>query len=272
MGFVCGLFPVFRNGIERMMPAFALGANRAPMFPSLQWTGGLRQSGKLCSISPFIPTCSPQPSQPVAEVGWRAQLVAGLRWVGHHRVILENTVSGFVLNLIFAAVTTVFVFYAQHELHFDAARTGLVLGLAGVGPISLAAVAPILRRRFRLGQLLVGQLFVVGPLFALLDVAPVLPPTPALLLVAVSLGLSFGLAILGRIVLRSYVQAAVPSLLLARVNASVRVVAWTGVPVGSILGGTLTQLIGVRWLIALTSGTALLLFLAFALVSETKRI
>ena len=215
---------------------------------------------------------SPQPSQPVAEVGWRAQLVAGLRWVGHHRVILENTVSGFVLNLIFAAVTTVFVFYAQHELHFDAARTGLVLGLAGVGPISLAAVAPILRRRFRLGQLLVGQLFVVGPLFALLDVAPVLPPTPALLLVAVSLGLSFGLAILGRIVLRSYVQAAVPSLLLARVNASVRVVAWTGVPVGSVLGGTLTQLIGVRWLIALTSGTALLLFLAFALVSETKRI
>ncbi|MDQ6714407.1 MAG: MFS transporter, partial [Candidatus Dormibacteraeota bacterium] len=67
----------------------------------------------------------PQPSAAVSEVGWRAQLVAGLRWVRNHRVILENTLSGLVLNIVFAAVTTVFVFYAQHELHFDAARTGL---------------------------------------------------------------------------------------------------------------------------------------------------
>ena len=214
----------------------------------------------------------PQPSEAVAEVGWRAQLVAGLRWVRHHRVILENTLSGLVLNIVFMAVTTVFVFYAQHELHFDAARTGLVLGLAGVGPIAFATMAPALRRRFRLGQLLVGELLVVGPMLALLDVAPSLPATPALLLVALSLGISFGLAILGRILTRSYVQAAVPPPLLARVNASIRVVAWGGVPVGAVLGGTLTQLIGVRWLIALASAAALLLFIAFALASETKRI
>ncbi|MDQ6712871.1 MAG: MFS transporter, partial [Candidatus Dormibacteraeota bacterium] len=189
-----------------------------------------------------------------------------------HRVILENTLSGLVLNIVFAAVTTVFVFYAQHELHFDAARTGLVLGLAGIGPIAFATLAPVLRRRFKLGQLLVGELLVVGPMLALLDVAPSLPEAPALLVVALSLGVSFGLAILGRILTRSYVQAAVPPQLLARVNASVRVVAWGGVPVGAVLGGTLTQLVGVRWLIALASGLALLLFVVFALASETKRI
>ena len=60
--------------------------------------------------------------------------------------------------------------------------------------------------------------------------------------------------------------------MLARVNASIRVVAWAGVPIGAVLGGTLTQLIGVRWVIGLASGLALLLFLVFALVSETKRI
>src|SRR5205823_1620399 len=154
----------------------------------------------------------PHPSEALTEVGWRAQLVAGLRWVRHHRVILENTLSGVVLNIVYAAVTTVFVYYAQHELHFDAARTGLALGLSGGG------------------------------------------------------------AILGRILLRSYVQAAVPPQLLGRVNATIRVVAWGGVPVGAVLGGTLTQLIGVLWLIALASVTSLLLFLAFALASETKRI
>lgn len=214
----------------------------------------------------------PRPSEALAEVGWRAQLIAGLRWVRHHRVILENTLSGVVLNIVYAAVTTVFVFYAQHELHFDAARTGLALGLAGVGPIAVATLAPVLRRRFRLGRLLLAELLVTGPLLALLDLAPILPAAPALLLVAVSLGLSGGGAILGRILLRSYVQAAVPQALLGRVNASIRVVAWGGVPVGALLGGTLTQVIGVRWLIALASAVALLLFLAFALASETKRI
>jgi MFS family permease len=214
----------------------------------------------------------PHPSEALAEVGWRAQLVAGLRWVRHHRVILENTLSAVVLNIVYAAVTTVFVFYAQHELHFDAARTGLALGLAGIGPIAVATLAPVLRRRFRLGQLLLAELLVTGPLLALLDLAPILPAAPALLLVALSLGLSGGGAILGRILLRSYVQAAVPPPLLGRVNASIRVVAWGGVPVGALLGGTLTQVIGVRWLIALVSAVALLLFLAFALASETKRI
>jgi MFS family permease len=214
----------------------------------------------------------PRPSEALDEVGWRAQLMAGLRFVRHHRVILENTTSGLVLNIVFAAVTTVFVFYAQHELHFDAARTGLALGLAGIGPIAVATLAPVLRRRFRLGRLLLAELLVTGPLLALLDLAPILPAVPALLLVAASLGLSGGSAILGRILTRSYVQAAVPPLLLARVNASIRVVAWAGVPVGAVLGGTLTQLIGVRAVIALASGLALLLFVVFALVSETKRI
>ena len=213
-----------------------------------------------------------RPIERPAERGWRAQLVAGLRWVVQQRVILENTLSAVVLNIVYAAVTAVFVFYAQHELHFDAARTGLVLGLAGIGPIGLAAIAPTLRRRFTLGQLMLGELLVTGPLLALLDVAPLLPAASAFLLVAVSLGFAFGVAVLGRIVFRSYVQAAVPPPLLARVNASMRVVAWGGVPIGAFAGGTLTQLIGVRWMIGLGSGLALLLFVAFAVASETKRI
>ena len=214
----------------------------------------------------------PRPSEAMMEVGWRAQLLAGLRWVVQQRVILENTLSAVVLNIVYASVTAVFVFYAQHELHFDAARTGLVLGLAGIGPIVFAAMGPTLRRRFTLGQLMLGELLVTGPLLALLDVAPLLPGASALLLVALSLGLAFGVAILGRIVFRSYVQAAVPSPMLARVNASMRVVAWGGVPIGAFLGGTLTQLIGVRWMIGLGSGLAVLLFATFAIASETKRI
>jgi predicted MFS family arabinose efflux permease len=212
------------------------------------------------------------PRERPAEAGWRAQLVAGLRYVGHDRVLLENMLSAFALNAFYAAITTVFVFYSQHELHFDAARTGLVLGLAGIGPIAVAAAAPALRRRWRLGQLLVGELLATGPLLGLLDIAPQLPAVPAFLLVALSLALAFGAAILGRIVFRSYVQAMVPPMLLARVNATLRVVAWAGVPFGAILGGTVTQLIGVRWLIALVSGAAVVLFAVFAVSSETKRI
>jgi len=213
-----------------------------------------------------------RPRQQPAEKGWRAQLGAGIRWVLGQRVILENTLGAVVLNIVFAAVTTVFVFYAQHELHLDAARTGLLLGIAGTGPIGLAVLAPRLRRRFRAGQLLLAELLLTGPLMALLDVAPLLPALLAFLVATVSLGIAFGTAILGRIVLRSYVQATAPPPLLARVNASIRVVAWGAVPIGALLGGTLTQLIGVRWMIASASILSLLLFVVFALVSETKRI
>ena len=213
-----------------------------------------------------------RPSEALVEIGWRAQLVAGLRWVVRQRVILENTLSAVVLNIVFSAVTTVFVFYAQRELHLDAARTGLVLGLAGLGPIGFAALAPRLRRRFRVGRLLLAELLITGPLVALLDVAPFLPTLAAMLTASASLGLAFGSGILSRILVRSYVQAIVPPPLLARVNASVRVVAWGSVPLGAVLGGTLTQLIGVRWVIALASGLAMLLFIVFAMLSETKRI
>lgn len=213
-----------------------------------------------------------RPSEALVEIGWRAQLVAGLRWVVRQRVILENTLSAVVLNIVFSAITTVFVFYAQRELHLDAARTGLVLGLAGLGPIGFAALAPRLRRRFRVGRLLLAELLITGPLVALLDVAPFLPTLAAMLTASASLGLAFGSGILSRILVRSYVQAIVPPPLLARVNASVRVVAWGSVPLGAVLGGTLTQLIGVRWVIALASGLAMLLFIVFALLSETKRI
>ena len=213
-----------------------------------------------------------RPSEALVEIGWRAQLVAGLRWVVRQRVILENTLSAVVLNIVFSAVTTVFVFYAQRELHLDAARTGLVLGLAGLGPIGFAALAPRLRRRFPVGRLLLAELLITGPLVALLDVAPFLPTLAAMLTASASLGLAFGSGILSRILVRSYVQAIVPPPLLARVNASVRVVAWGSVPLGAVLGGTLTQLIGVRWVIALASGLAMLLFIVFAMLSETKRI
>ncbi len=207
-----------------------------------------------------------------AEHGLIAQLAAGLRWIRHQRVVLENLLAAVVLNVTFAAVTTLFVFYTQHELHLDAARTGLLLGIAGVGPIIAAVLAPRLRRRFRAGQLLIIDMVVTGPLLLLLDVAPGLPAVGAFVLVTAALALAFGTAILARIVLRSYVQANAPPLLLARVNASLRVVAWGSVPVGALLGGTLTQLAGIRWTIGLAGALCIGFSLWFALASQTKTI
>lgn len=211
-------------------------------------------------------------SERPAEHGLLAQIAAGLTWIRYQRVVLENLLAAVALNITFAAVTTVFVFYTQHELHLDAARTGLLLGIAGVGPIITAVLAPWLRRRFRAGQLLIIDMVITGPLVLLLDIAPGLPAVMAFVVVAVALALAFGSGILARIVLRSYVQASAPPLLLARVNASLRVVAWGSVPVGALLGGTLTQLVGIRWTIALAGALCIGFSLWFAVASETKTI
>ena len=206
------------------------------------------------------------------EHGLLAQIGAGLQWIRQQRVVLENLLAAVVLNITFAAVTTLFVFYSQHELQLDAARTGLLLGIAGAGPIIAAVLAPRLRRRFRAGQLLIVDMVITGPLLLLLDLAPNLPAVAAFALVAAALGLAFGSAILARIVLRSYVQASAPPLLLARVNASLRVVSWGSVPVGALLGGTLTQLAGIRWTIGLAAALCIGFSLWFGLGSQTKTI
>jgi hypothetical protein len=198
--------------------------------------------------------------------------MGGLRYLIDHRPIFENALALLAILFFSTMVDAVFVFYAQHELHLDAALTGIVLAAAGLGPIIFGSLAPQIRRRFRLGQLMVAAAIIVGPLLAVLDLALILPRPLGIALVGASVALSFGMVTLWNVATLSYRQAVIPGELMSRVNSSLRFIGWGTMPIAAFVGGLLTQTIGVRWLIAISAVGLTLVGAAMATFSEIRRL
>jgi MFS family permease len=206
------------------------------------------------------------------ERGWRAQLLAGLAYLFSRRILLESSLTTMALNLLFTSIQAVIVFYMQHELRLDAAATGTLFALAGVGPILVSVLAPRIMARLRLGQVIVASVFLVGILDAGLLVAPMLPIVPGFILAAVTQAAVFGLAILVRIALISYFQASIPGQLVARVNSATRLLSRLAIPIGALAGGIITQAFGVTWLIGFVCAGFVIEGIALLAFAELKRI
>jgi MFS family permease len=211
-------------------------------------------------------------AQSPEERGWRAQLAGGLRYLVQQRPIFENALALMAMLFFMTMVDAVFVFYAQHELHLDAALTGLVLAAAGLGPIVFGSLAPQVRRRLRTGQVMVTAAILAGPLLAVLDVAVLVPKPFAIALAGGAMAVSFGMAALWNVATLSYRQAVIPGHLMSRVNSSLRFIAWGTMPIAAFIGGLLSQTIGVRWLIAISAAGLMLVGAGLATVSEIRRL
>jgi len=226
----------------------------------------------LVSAAAIFTLPSLRAAQSPEERGWRAQLLGGLRYLVQQRPIFENALALMAMLFFMTMVDAVFVFYAQHELHLDAALTGIVLAAAGVGPIIFGSLAPRIRRRLRTGQVLVVAAILSGPLLAILDLAVLLPKPLAIALVGASMAVSFGMAALWNVATLSYRQAVIPGHLMSRVNSSLRFIAWGTMPIAAFVGGLLSQTIGVRWLIAISAAGLMVVAAALATFSEIRRL
>jgi MFS family permease len=226
----------------------------------------------LISAAALFTLPSLRAAQSPAERGWKAQLVGGLRYLIQQRPIFENALALLALLFFGTMVDAVFVFYAQHELHLDAALTGIVLAAAGLGPILFGSLAPQVRRRFRTGQVMVATAILSGPLLALRDVAVLVPKPLAIALAGASLALGFGMAALWNVATLSYRQAVIPGHLMSRVNSSLRFIGWGTMPIAAFAGGVLSQTIGVRWLIAISAVGLTLVGAGLASLSEIRRL
>ena len=226
----------------------------------------------LVSAAAIFTLPSLRAAQSPEERGWRAQLLGGLRYLVQQRPIFENALALMAMLFFMTMVDAVFVFYAQHELHLDAALTGIVLAAAGVGPIIFGSLAPRIRRRLRTGQVLVVAAILSGPLLAILDLAVLLPKPLAIALVGASMAVSFGMAALWNVATLSYRQAVIPGHLMSRVNSSLRFIAWGTMPIAAFAGGLLSQTIGVRWLIAISAAGLMVVAAALATFSEIRRL
>jgi MFS family permease len=167
---------------------------------------------------------------------WR-RFGEGLSFLRNDPLLLAIAVMVGVTNLLDAAFTSVFLPFWGRESGHGAGIVGLCMSVGGVTAIagSLMAAANRLRRRpaFFLGFLVAGS-----PRYLILAVHS---PVWAVLMVFALYGAGAGLLnpILGTVTFER-----VPRRLLGRVNALQDSLAWSGIPLGALIGGAAVAVFG----------------------------
>jgi len=184
----------------------------------------------------------PRP-EPTAAHNMRAELMEGLRYVlGDPRwraITLYVSTFNFFTGVAFA----LYVVYAVRNLGLTPGELGLVLALGNLGWLFGAVVVRRLSGRLGIGATLVLAGFVSGAPLLLVPLAPQSFAIPFLVTSGVLVALGI---VLYNVTAISLIQTLTPDRLLGRANASRRWIVWGTIPLGSLIGGVLSTVIGVR--------------------------
>lgn len=201
----------------------------------------------LFSAAGLIAIRRPEPAPEVPEVQppVREAIAEGLRAVWGSKLLSALLTQGTALNLFFGGYITVFVVYAVRVLHLRPYELGIVMAAAAAGSLAGATTAGRVRKAIGLGHVMIIN--TIGVSVALL---PLLIPRHAslptmIILVAAQLVYGWNIAMynVNSITLR---QLVTPRRVLARMNATYRMVLWGSAPVGMSLGGVLGGAVGLR--------------------------
>ncbi|MDI5979962.1 MFS transporter [Amycolatopsis magusensis] len=172
-----------------------------------------------------------------------AQIAEGLRFVFGNptlRAITSATATANLANGIFLAVEMLFL---TRTLGLSAAAVGALLAVGGAGSVLGALTSGLVNRRIGQARAIWLVPLLTWPAHLLV---PLAAPGWRIAFVVVGLVL-FGYGVIVYNVAQvSYRQAICPDRLLGRMNASVRFVVWGVLPLGSMLGGALGEVMGIR--------------------------
>jgi MFS family permease len=197
----------------------------------------------------------------VEKLNFRAEIKEGFTWLWNHELLRPMALILGALNAIGALTTAVFILFAQEIL-----ETSLfifaVLGTAGAVGGSLGGIlGPKISKKLGSGPSLYLTLL-SGPIIAL-----IIGVSSSWQLFYLLTAISTVFAVLWNVITVSLRQSIIPSHLLGRVNSVYRFFAWGSIPIGTLLGGALVdlvELVGDRE-IALRSPYFLSAFLGLAL-------
>lgn len=190
-----------------------------------------------------------KPERDVVHPGKRSsvwsEILEGLRLVRHNRTLLGLAWICAAWQVLHHMQLAVFVLFATRELGLSAGAIGFAFMFGGAGCVLAAMSAERLSARYGVGQvILLGLMLTVAGWVAYgLISGPVWFAT-----IALGLGLllfDFGGVLWGinYIALR---QAITPDRLLGRMTATMRFLTVAAAPVGSLIGGALASIIGLR--------------------------
>jgi MFS family permease len=195
----------------------------------------------LVSVVTLIAIRRPEPAPaPHKQRNMRADMADGLRYVAGHRTLRALALQGLAFNCGSFAFIVAFLLHATSVQEAGAGWYGAALTAAGVGALLGATQVTRLTRRFDRRR--VFALSVAGSSLPFFLVPAAAGPDP--LVGAVWLAAFFLANIwVGSLNVMSYTlrQTVTPDELLGRMSASIRLVLFAAIPVGSLLGGVLSD-------------------------------
>ncbi|MBB5076852.1 MFS family permease [Nonomuraea endophytica] len=179
---------------------------------------------------------TPAPKQPGRRL--RREMAEGIRYVVAEPVLRVVALLGALVQLGNGIWAVGQPLYLIKELGVGAGLYGLMLSVAAVGGLAGAAFSTRITARFGVGRTMAGAAGMVTVLYLPMTLVAGgwwLVLFPVFNLLAGAAGVVFNITQV------SYRQRTTPEHLLGRVNASMRFLMWSAVPIGGLLGGALGE-------------------------------
>jgi MFS family permease len=188
----------------------------------------------------------PEPAPPTdGRSGLRAEMAEGLRATFGDPILRAFAAEAATFNLFVNVILAAFLLFATHELGLDPAVVGTILAVGALGSLGGSLVAARLAVRFGLGPTILGVMFLACLVYLAVPFAGGPTPIAVAILTVVFVAEGAGVAI-SNVHVVTIRQSITPDRLLARMNASYRAVVYGVIPIGSILGGVIGELLGLR--------------------------
>lgn len=208
----------------------------------------------------------PKPSAIARHMG--REIGDGLQAVLGHPVLRAFALSGAIWNFFGNLAFAVLIVFASRELGLDAGALGLVFSAGSIGALLGALAAGPMVRRVGLGPTIVWTTLIAGGCRLVIPFASGATATTVLVLSTAWFGSSLAVAI-ANVHSLSLQQTSTSPHLQGRVAATMRVIAWGAIPIGSLLGGFLGSAAGMRP--TLTVGAFGLIFSVLPIVCSPIR-
>jgi hypothetical protein len=238
-----------------------VGLITAPVTLSVDAVSYLASAIGLISVTRREPEPEPQP--PGFSV-W-GSIAEGFRAVFGSSLLRGLITQSTALNLFFGSFITIFVVYAVRVVHLSPLELGIVIGASAAGGLAGALLATRARKALGYGKAMAVTTIGVSaaPLLLLVPRHASVPTVVIMVVAQLGYGSSISAFNVNAITLR---QVVTPTRLLARMNATYRMLIWGAPPVGAVAGGLLGSAVGLRAavLISLVAMTSPILWIFFS--------
>ncbi len=218
-----------------------VGLLTAPITLSVDAVSYLFSAASVLSISKR----EPEPQLPSERVSIRRSIAEGLHAVYGTRLLRILLGQSAVLNVGFGATSTLFTIYGIRVLGLSPGKLGVAVGSLAAGALAGALIAARAGAALGVGRTMAISIVGVcaSPLLLLVPHGADLAAMAFLMTAWFGHGFGIGIWNVYTITLR---QALTPARLLARMNASYRMLLFGALPAGALIGGALGNSVGLH--------------------------